>query len=109
MRRASVVRRFPVTRRRRPHEPPEMSRELRLIVEANEGCHVGRPHAAKEQFLRAYDTEVRQIRVRWHSDLRTKGAAQVELIEVCVVREIVERNRVAEPFAEVLHRASDGT
>ena len=108
MRRASVVGKLPVTRRRCPHEPPEVTRELRLIVEANEG-HVGRSHAAKEQCLRACDAEVRQIRVRWHSDLRTKGAAQVELIEVCVVSEIVEPDRVAEPFAEVLHRASDGS
>ena len=86
-----------------------MARQLRLIVEANEGRHVGRSHAAKEQLLRACDAEVRQIRVRRHSDLRTKGAAQVELVEVGVVREIVERDRVAESLAEVLQRASDGT
>ena len=86
-----------------------MTRQLRLVVEANEGRHVGRSHAAKEQLLRARDAEVRQIRVRWHSHLRTKGAAQMELIEVCVVREIVDLDRVAEPFAEVLRRASDGT
>ena len=30
-----------------------MSRELHLIVEANEGGHVGRSHAAKEQLLRS--------------------------------------------------------
>jgi hypothetical protein len=29
------------------------------------------------------------------ADLRTKGTAQVELVEACVVREIVERSRRA--------------
>ena len=72
-----------------------MARQLRLIVEANEGRHLGRPHAAEEQLLCACDAEVRQIPVRRHADLRTKGTAQVELVEACVVREIVERSRRA--------------
>jgi hypothetical protein len=86
-----------------------MARELCLIVKANEGRHVGRLHAATQQLLRACDAEVRQIRVRRHSDLRTKDAAQVELVEVCVVCEIVERDRVVESFAQVFHHPSDGT
>jgi hypothetical protein len=32
--------RLPVTRWRRPDEPPEMARQLRLIVETDLGCHV---------------------------------------------------------------------
>ena len=47
--------------------------------------------------------------MRGHSDLRAKGAAQVELVEVGVLREMVERDRVAESLADVLQRASDGT
>ena len=62
-----------------------------------------------EQFLRACDAKVREIGVRRHSNLRTKGAAQMELVEVGVVREMVGRDRVAESLADVLQRAPDGT
>jgi hypothetical protein len=62
-----------------------------------------------EQFLRACDAEVREIGMRRHSNLRTKGAAQMEFVEVGVVREMVERDRVADSLAEVLQCASDGT
>jgi hypothetical protein len=97
-----IARRFSVTRWRRPDEPPEMAGQLRLIVEANLGRHVGRPHAALKQLLRACDAEVRQVSMRRHANLSTKGAAQVELVEVGVVREMVERDRVADSLAEVL-------
>ena len=50
-----------------------------------------------------------QVAVTLTFNLHTKGAAQVELVEVGVVREMVERDRVAEPPADVLQRAPDGT
>lgn len=98
-----------MARWRRPDDPPEVARELRLVIEANLGGHVGRLYAAMEQLLRACDAEVREIGMRRHSNLCTKGAAQVELVEVGVVREMVERDRVAESLTEVLECASDGT
>jgi len=62
-----------------------------------------------EQLLRACDAEVREIGMRRPSNLCTKGAAQVELVEVAVVCEMLERDRVGESLAEVLECASDGT
>ena len=86
-----------------------MARELGLIVEADEGGHVGGAHAVQEQLLRACDAEVRQVRVRRHADLRAKRAAQMELVEVSVGREIGEGDRVTQSRADVLPRAADGT
>ena len=32
--------------------------------------------------------------MRWHTDLRTEGAAEMKLVEVRGVREVIERDRL---------------
>jgi hypothetical protein len=79
-----------------------MPRELRLVVQPDERRQVGCAHTAQQQLLGARDAQMRQIRVRRHSHLRTKRAAQMKLVELRVRRKIVELDRVSEVLAQVL-------
>jgi hypothetical protein len=80
-----------------------------LVVQPDERRQVGRAYTAEQQLLRARDAQMGQIRVRRHSDLRAKRATQVELVELCVDRKIVEPDRISEVLAQVLLRAAHGT
>jgi NAD(P)-dependent dehydrogenase (short-subunit alcohol dehydrogenase family) len=50
-----------------------MAGELRLIVKADQGRHLGRAHAPAQQLLRARNTQVRPVRMRRHPHLRAKS------------------------------------
>lgn len=94
---------------RRADDPPEMARELRLIVETQQRGQIRREDAVSKQMLCTGDAQVCQILVRGQAHLCTKHTAQMEFIEPGMVRKVVERDRVAKPLAEVLQRAPDGT
>lgn len=95
---------LPIPRWGRTHDAPKMPSELSLIVKTDERCQLGRPHASTKQFLRPCNAKTSQIRVGRHPDLRTESAAKVELVELRMHREILERDRMSQPLPQVCHR-----
>jgi hypothetical protein len=54
-----------VRARRRAHDAPEVPIQLALIVEADARRDLARPHADREQLLRAHDPEPGEVGMRW--------------------------------------------
>jgi hypothetical protein len=71
-----------------------------LVVKTHGRRDLGLRDATREQRLRARHATMRDVRVRRQADLVAEGAAQLELVEPSVRRELVEGDGLREALVE---------
>lgn len=97
-----------VAPRGRADDASKVSIELTLVTKSNLRCHIRSAHSTIEKPPRAGNTQVREILVRWHPNLGSECAAQMELVEARMQGEFVEGNAFTEFLTQIVHRQPDG-